>query len=345
MKLCLITNYVNKGYIEETLILNQLIDTLNLSSKDIIEFKDENQVHNVNQNYTHSIILINSEITSYQFIKNFLSELSIPKIFVIDTIPEVEKLLNTEFVEKYNTEKDFVFSTLKPNEWDELYYYADAFVFYNNIDLNEFSKYYKTNLKIAYVIPPSLGNKEEIILKSENIIKNKNIGYNGTPSYSKGIFNLRASNKFTQKCNIFIYGSQGKNPLKNEQLINYLTQNYDNINFNGKLKKYKEFYLNTFLYFDCSLYNSFNYFMYLSLINGVIPIISKKTSSSEYLPNYPFTTEYSDLNSINNTINKIYSTPVIHLKDILETAVSSLLPLNHESNKNLYIELIQKHLS
>ena len=28
MKLCLITNYINKGYIEETLILNQLINTL-----------------------------------------------------------------------------------------------------------------------------------------------------------------------------------------------------------------------------------------------------------------------------------------------------------------------------
>lgn len=344
MKLCLITNYVNKGYIEETLILNQLIDTLELLPSDIIEFKDENQVYSLNQNYTHALVLLNSEITSYQYIVNFLSELTIPKIFIVDTIPEIEKDLNTEFVKNFSIEKDYVYSTLKVNEWNELYSLADGLVFYNQKDKYLFNEKYTSDKVISCVIPPSLGKKEFIKLNKQNIIKTNNIGYNGTPSYSKGTFYLEFYSKYLNNFNFSLYGSHGKNSIKNENIVNYLTEKYPNINFYGKLKDYNKFYLNNYIYYDCSLYNPFSYFMYLSLINGVVPIISKNTSSSEYLSNYPFSTEYANPESFNDIFNQINNTSVSELRSILFKTVEDISWINDFNCKNLYKEFITNHL-
>jgi hypothetical protein len=344
MKLCLITNYVNKGYIEETLILNQLIDTLELLPEDVIEFKNENQVYSLNQYYTHALVLLNSEITSYQYIVNFLSELTIPKIFIVDTIPEVEKDLNTEFVKNFSIEKDYVYSTLKTNEWNELYSLSDGFIFYNEKDKHLFNEKYISNKVVSCVIPPSLGKKEFVKLNEQNIIKTNNIGYNGTPSYSKGIFHLEFYSKYLNNFNFSLYGSHGKNPVKNENIVNYLTEKYPNINFYGKLKDYNKFYLNNYIYYDCSLYNSFSYFMYLSLINGVVPIISKNTSSSEYLSDYPFSIEYANIESFNNIFNQINNISVSELRSILFKTVEDISWINNSNCKNLYKEFITNHL-
>lgn len=344
MKLCLITNYINKGYIEETLILNQLITTLELSPEDIVEFKDENKVYSLNSNYTHALVLLSSEITSYQYIKNFLSELNIPRIFIIDSIPEVEKDLNNEFVKNFSIEKDYVYSTLEVHEWNQLYALADGFIFYNKKDLELFPEKYTPNKVPAYIIPPSLGEEQDIKLKEQNIIKNNNIGYNGTPSYSKGIFNLEFYIKYLENFNFSLYGSHGKNAIKNENIVNHLTYTYSNINFYGKLKDYNKFYLNNFIYYDYPLYNSFSYFMYLSLINGVVPIISKNTSSTEYLTNYPFTAEYINPESFNNIFNKINNTSVTELRSILSDAIKSISWMNNTNCRNLYKEFITNHL-
>lgn len=344
MKLCLITNYINKGYIEETLILNQLITTLELSPKDIIEFKDENKVYSLNQKYTHALILLNSEITSYQYIKNFLLELKIPKVFIVDSIPDIEKELNSEFIDKFSSEKDYVFSTLEHDEWAQLYGLADAVVFYNQIDFNIFTEKYKPNLIPTNVIPPSLGKLENLKPNLENIIKNNNIGYNGTPSYSKGIFNLEFINQIDPTYNFNIYGSHGKNGIKNQNIINYLTDSYYNINFYGKLKNYSKFYLNNFIYYDCSLYNPFSYNMYLSLVNGVIPILSHNTSSTTYLTNYPFTIEYANPNSFISIINEIHNTPISQLRTIISEAVNNISWMNDTYCKNEYYTFIKNYV-
>jgi hypothetical protein len=344
MKLCLITNYVNKGYIEETLILNQLISTLDLSPEDIIEFKDENKVYFVNQNYTHALILLDYEITSYQYIKHFLSELEIPKVFIIDSIPDIEKELNNEFIDKYSLEKDYVFSTLEHNEWAQLYSLADAVIFYNQIDFQIFTERYKTNLIPTNVIPPSLGKLENLKPKLENIIKNNNIGYNGTPSYSRGIFHWEFLNKNILDCNFNIYGSHGKNGIKNQNVTNYLTDTYSNINFYGKLKNYDKFYLNNFIYYDCPLYNPFSYNMYLSLINGVIPILSHNTSSTTYLTNYPFTIEYCNLEQFTNLVKEIQQTPSSQLRNIISEAVNNISWMNDTYCKNEYYTFIKNYV-
>lgn len=341
MKLCLITNYLNKGYIDETLILKQLCKTLSLSPKDIVDFSNENVVYDINNQYTHALVLLDYNITSHNYIKHFLSELKIPKIFIIDSIPEIEKNLNKQFVDNYSAFKDYHFSTLKINEWNQVYSLADGIIFYNEIDYQEFLKYYKPNQVPFTLIPPSLGEKKDIIFNHTNVIKNKNIGFNGTPSYSTGIFHYGFFNNLQPDYNFSIYGSHGKNPQKNESVLNHVIKECSNVNFYGKLKDYRKFYLNNFIYYDFNIYNSFSYSMYQSLINGVIPIISKNTSSSLYLVNYPFQTEYMDVNSLSNQIQLIQNTSVSGLIDIMEGFVDSLSFFNNENCKELYYEFIK----
>ena len=341
MKLCLITNYLNKGYINESLIFNQLKTTLNLSPEDIISFHDENKVYNINKQYTHALILLDYNITSYKFILNFLKGLNIPKIFIIDSIPEIHKQLNQEFVDSYSNVKDYVFSTLKTNEWFEIYNLADGLVFYNTIDHDEFLKIHDLQHKKRAIIPPSLGKEEDIVFNPNNVIKNINIGFNGDPSYPNGIFNYGFINSKIPNYNFSIYGSHGKNHQKSESILNHIIENCDNANFYGKLKNTKSFYLNNFLYYDFVIYNSFSFFMYKSLINGVIPIINKNTSSSLYLKDYPFTAEYMNIDSFHHQTQRIQNTSVSELIPIMSNVVQNLKHLNNKNLKSLYYELAQ----
>ncbi len=341
MKLCLITNYLNKGYINEILIFNQLKTTLNLSPEDIISFHNENEVYNINKQYTHALILLDYNITSYKYILNFLSELNIPKIFIIDSIPEIHKKLNDDFVSSYSVIKDYVFSTLETDEWFKLYSLADGLVFYNLIDYHEFNKIHDLKNIPKSIIPPSLGKEEDIVFNSNNVIKNKNIGFNGDPSYPNGIFNYGFLNDKLPDYNFSIYGSHGKNHQKSELILNHIVSNCNNVSFYGKLKDTKSFYLNNFLYYDFVIYNSFSFSMYKSLINGVIPIISKNTSSHSHLKNYPFIAEYMNIESLYNQIQRIQNTTVSELISIMSNVVNSLKPLNDKNLKGLYYKLIQ----
>ncbi len=341
MKLCLVTNYLNKGYINEILILNQLKTTLNLSPEDIISFHDENKVYNINKQYTHALILLDYNITSYKFILNFLNELNIPKIFIVDSIPEVHKQLNQEFVDSYSKIKDYVFSTLKTDDWFKLYNLADGLVFYNSIDYHEFFRIHNLKKTPSSIIPPSLGKKEDIVFNSNNVIKNKNIGFNGDPSYPNGIFNYGFLNDKLPDYNLSIYGSHGKNHQKSESILNHTVDNCDNATFYGKLKDTKSFYLRNFLYYDFVIYNSFSFSMYKSLINGVIPVIGRNTSSNLYLKDYPFVAEYMDIDSLYHQILKIQNTSVSELISIMSDTVNNLKSLNDKNLKGLYYEFAQ----
>lgn len=341
MKLCLVTNYLNKGYINEILIFNQLKTTLNLSPEDVISFHDENKVYNINKQYTHALILLDYNITSYKFILNFLKELNIPKIFIIDSIPEVHKHLNQEFVTSYSKIKDFVFSTLKTSEWLEIYNLADGLVFYNSIDYHEFFKIHNLEKIPSAIIPPSLGKKEDIVFNSNNVIKNKNIGFNGDPSYPNGIFNYGFLYDKMPDYNFSIYGTHGKNHQKSESILNHVVDNCDNVRFYGKLKDTKSFYLRNFLYYDFVIYNSFSFSMYKSLINGVIPIIGRNTSSHLYLKDYPFIAEYMNTDSLYNQIQQIQNTSVSELIPIMSNTVNNIKHLNDKNLKGLYYELAQ----
>ena len=88
MKICIITNYIDKGYVNELFILDNLISTLNLQQKDIYSVSDVNLSYSINKNYTHVLVLLDFKVTSLLSLTPFLDNISIPKIFVIDTIPE-----------------------------------------------------------------------------------------------------------------------------------------------------------------------------------------------------------------------------------------------------------------
>jgi hypothetical protein len=342
MKICLVTNYLNKGYTEEIEILNQLKITLKLSSSDVVDFSNANKVYDINNDYTHVLILLDYHITSYKYILNFISELTLPKTFIIDSIPEVEEMLDKQFTGHYSATKDFYFPTIQKENWNKLYLLADSFIFYNDIDYLEFTRTYDLENIKKEIIPPSLGKKEDIVFNFQNVIKNKNIGFIGSPSYSKGIFHYGYLHNQNPTYNFSMYGSHGKNPLKNESIANHITTNCNNSKFCGRLKDKNKFYLNNFVYYDFALYSPFSYFMYKSLINGVIPIISKNTSSYQYLPNYPFASEYMDISSFNQQLLNIENTPVSELIEIMSMYVEHLSnTLNDDIIKNIYYKFLK----
>ena len=55
MKLCVITNYINTGYINEPLIFQKISSILNITKEDTFDFLDFNSAYKVNKNYFDEI--------------------------------------------------------------------------------------------------------------------------------------------------------------------------------------------------------------------------------------------------------------------------------------------------
>jgi hypothetical protein len=218
--------------------------------------------------------------------------------------------------------------------------YADGLVFYSSMDQNHFGDIYPIKNPIpSCVIPPSLGSKEDIKIDFSHFSPNNNIGFNGSPSFSNGIYHLFNSLISPSKYNVNIFGSHGRNDIANEMLINHITETSSHIKFRGRLKDSTSFFKENHIYYNISLYDSFNYFTFTSLLNGMVPILSHSSSTAGYLPSYPFTSDI-DENSINNTLEKISSTPIKELKDILLTTVLSLKHLNNKDLKKEYYNFL-----
>ena len=134
MKICIITNYIDRGYVNELLILDNLISTLNLQQKDIYPISDINLSYSVNKNYTHVLVLLDFKITSLLTLTPFLDNISIPKIFIIDTIPEIHKGIDTDILNHYKFKSDSSYNSLSKYSQNTLYNdYADALIFYSNL--------------------------------------------------------------------------------------------------------------------------------------------------------------------------------------------------------------------
>ena len=340
MRLCLVTNYVNGKYVNESLILNKLINTLELSPKDIFNFNNLNDAYKINKEYTHSLVLLDYKIASLPLYKEFLEEISIHKIFIVDTIPEKQKELHEIFCNKFLKEHINNFTSLSLQHQTQLYKkYADGFIFYNKHDKKLFETYYKNvPNKPTAVIPPSLGKKENIKLNLKNLKPNKLIGFNNSPSYSNGLLRLAETLLQLSDYSLDIYGSHGRTDIVNELLTNDITQPF-NISFRGKIKNQDKFFNLYHIYYNASLYDSFNYFSFLSIMNGVVPIISQNSGTSSYFKNYPFIVT-DDPNSLKYNIELINNTPVNYLKNILSTAIEGLKELNDENIKNQYYNFL-----
>jgi hypothetical protein len=336
MKLCIITNYT-RGYINDTQIFNKLLETLGLSSKDIFHIQDTNSVYSVNDKYTHSLILLDFKSTSMLPHKQYLSEITIPRVFIVDTLPKVHKDLDITFNKELRNSSISTLNCLPYTSQLFLYeQYADGLVFYSNIDRDNFSLLYPLKTQIpTVIIPPSLGDKKDIKINFTHFQPNNNIGFNGVPSFSNGIFNLlNALNSFPYH-NVSLFGDHGRNDISNEILVNHATQSNPNIKFMGKLKDTTKFFKENHIYYNVSIYDSFNYFTFTSLLNGMVPILSKSTTTTEYFPSYPFITDF-DEDSINNTLKLIKSTSIEDLKKILSNTVALMTPLNNQDLKIKY---------
>lgn len=343
MKVCIITNYKERGYVNETFIFNKLKETLNISSIDVFNTKEINKVYNINKQYTHSIIFLDYYGSSIKGYIDFLSEVKIPKIFIIDSVPEMDREFDAVFVKELLANGLSNLTILPKDSQNFLYNrFADGLIFLTHSDIGIFSKNYKLDNKIPYtVIPPSLGNKEDIKINFDNLIPNNNIGFNGVPSFKQGIYNIFSALILYPKYYLNIYGSQGRNDLSNQLLVNYVTDNSTCIKYKGKLKNREKFFQENHMFFNICLYDSFNYPTFDSLLNGMIPIISNTSGTSTYFSDYPFICEHTP-ESIINTLDKITQTSKEDLKNIMEVTVSKLTELNNNTLRERYVEFLKQ---
>ena len=341
MKICVVTNYNNKGYINEQLIFNSLFKTLNILPQDIFDILDINSVYKINKNYTHLLILFDYRVTVISPYKTFFSEVKIPKVFLIDTIPQTQKDLDIEFSTHILENKVSHLSCLSHQHQQLLYEnFADGLIFHTQQDVNLFNHHYIINKEIpATIIPPSLGKEEDIKVNFTHFSPNKNIGFNGSPSYANGIYILSEILKDLPDYSANLYGSQGRSDISNEILTNYATETNPNIKFKGRLNNDSNFFQENHIYYNVSIYNSFNYFVLTSILNGMVPIISEQSSMVSYFPHYPFIAS-NNPTSIMDVLKSINITSDESLKSILQNTVSNLKHLNDEFTKEQYYNFL-----
>lgn len=339
MKLCVVTNYTNKGYLNEILIFNKLCSTLNITPLDIFSFHNLNSPYKINKEYTHALVLFDYKTTSIELYKQFLEEVKIPRIFVIDTIAHKHKDIHLSFTQNNSS----LFTSLSLYYQTLLYdKFADGFVFYSNIDKKLFNQYYKLiKPKNSVIIPPSLGKKEDIKINLKNLSPNKLVGFNGVPSYSNNFLSLEYIFKSLPEYSLDVYGSHGREDIMDETLMNHLSSSTQNIKFKGKLNNYNNFYKLYHTYFNATIYDSFNYFTFLSLLNGVVPILSKNTGTSSYFGSYPFIAEDKP-ESVKYNIELINKTPKNYLEEILTLTFKNFKELNDETSKEKYYSFLNE---
>ena len=343
MKLCIITNYGNTGYINEPLIFQKISSILDITKEDTFDFLDFNSAYKVNKNYTHALILFDYRVTSIQLYQEYLEEVEIPKIFIVDTICHKHKDLSKEYVNKHLKNHPFAFPSLSQSLNELLYEkYADGLIFFSELDRQLFKEYYpKASNKPSAMIPPSLGKKEDIKINFDNLSPNTLMGFNGIPSYQNGFFYIKNTMSHLQGINLNVFGSHGREDFTTETLFNTNLHNTPNIRFNGRLKNYNNFFKLHHIYLNPAIYDSFDYFTFLSLLNGMVPIVGKNTGTSSYLKFYPFVAE-PNLQSIRYNIELILNTPVDYLKDILSNTLVSLKELSDENVKEKYQTFLNK---
>ena len=95
------------------------------------------------------------------------------------------------------------------------------------------------------------------------------------------------------------------------------------------------------IFFNATVYDSFNYITFLSLLSGTVPILSSNTGTSSYFKSYPFIAEHS-IESLKYTLELINKTPLSYLQDILNDAANHMLELNDETSKEKYLNFFNE---
>lgn len=343
MKLAAVTNYTGKGLINELDIFKHLYKALNITKADTFNFRDVNAQYYINDNYSHLIICYDYKVSSAQLYEEFLKEVTIPKIFIVDTIPEKHRELNQEAILKYTPGFPEGFSALSKSKQNKLYNdHADALVFFNDNDKELFDNYYKVSDSILkQVIPPALGKEENIKVKLDGIKINNRIAYNGIPSYANGIDTVGNLIANVDDYTLDIFGTHGRLDFFNEFLINSITGNVPHINFRARLKNDNLIYSNYSTYLFLPTYDTFDFFTCKCLLNGVFPILGRNSNTLTYLKDYPFTI-LPQLDQFKYTAQLLKKSKSETLRNILKKQESNLKLLSNESILNQYTNLINK---
>ena len=337
MKLCSVTNYNNKGYINELLICSKLSSTLGIQSKDSFAFKDLNSVYYINKNYTHLLIYFDYKVTSIQGYDEFLKDITIPKIFIVDTIPHKHEEINKYFVDTFLKNEIYSFTSLSQNLQETLYKkYADGIVLFSDLDKQLFNQFYNiSDIVPKVVIPPPLGKEKDLKINFDNFSPNNLVGYNGVPSYTNGFQLIGKTLSQSPQYTLDVFGTHGRTDFNTEQLFNSLLSELPNLNFKGRLKNTEKFYKHYHTYINVALYDSFDYFTFKSLLNGMVPLLSKNTGTSSILKSYPFIST-PNLDSVKYTLELISKTPIDYLKEILSNTLEDIKQLSDEKCLNKY---------
>lgn len=337
MKLCSVTNYNNKGYINELLIYNKLSSTLGINNKDSFTFKDLNSVYYINKNYTHLLIYFDYKVTSIQGYDEFLKDITIPKIFIVDTIPHKHEEINKNLIDTFLKNGVYSFSSLSQNLQETLYKkHADGIVLFSDLDKQLFNQFYNTPDNILkVVIPPPLGKENDLKINFDNFFPNNLIGYNGVPSYANGFQLIGETLYQSPSHTLDVFGTHGRTDFNTEQLFNSLLSELPNLNFKGRLKNTEKFYKHYHTYINVALYDSFDYFTFKSLLNGMVPLLSKNTGTSSFLKSYPFISTPNP-SSIKYTLDLISNTSTDYLKEILLNTLEDIKQLSDEKCLNKY---------
>lgn len=295
MSICILTNYLDKNFIDEQKIILRSSILLNA---DIYNFNDENLHFKINKKYDNVLVYFNFKVTNLKKYKDVLQRIKIKKTFVIDTIPHIEKDVHKDIL-KYIENGKIHYTLSEKNNLSLLYNLGDNFIFYDHIDYNFYSTYNLKN-KNTLLVLPSLQEENNFIVNKENLLSSCNsICYNNNLYYKSGIFdglNLIKNEKFYFN----IFGSHGRDDINEENLINYYTDNYKNIKFKGKLINKDKFYKYNLIYYGASNYDYFNYEYYTSIFKGLVPIVKENSLFAKIIKDYKFTIkeDYSNINSV-----------------------------------------------
>jgi hypothetical protein len=122
-------------------------------------------------------------------------------------------------------------------------------------------------------------------------------------------------------------------------IVNHLTSTNDRIRFKGRLKNDKKFFKDNYIYSNLSIYDTFDYYTFFSLLNGSVPIISNTSGTSSFFKSYPFIVNNS-VDSMSNVLEVINTTSVDDMKEILKTALEDIKYLNNDNINEQYIKFI-----
>lgn len=339
MKVCILTNLLNKGFIEDEKIIRKSSKILNA---DIFDHYEKNIYHKINKNYDKVLIKLNLHINNILFLVEVIEKIKIEKTFIISSIPKKEIDIQKLILNFFNNKGVVDYNYIKHVE--RLLNLSDKFIFFSDEDRLDFFNYYKIDYKESRTIIPSLQNENNFEVNFNNL-KNitNNICFENNIDFKRGLHDFcYVMQENNINCNLNIFGHHGLDERKEEELLNHFTSNNKNIKFHGMNVYGNDFFFNNSFYMGISLYDTFsiNCLEYISY--GLIPLLSTGSHYSKLLKDYPFIIDVNDQDNYLKLFEKIDTYNISDLYDMLVTANKLLSQYNNNNFLNNTINFLNE---